>query len=123
MAANVKTGRAQRLRRHRRVRRRVTGTPQRPRLAVFRSLTHIYAQVIDDTAGRTLVAASDRDADVAGEAKGKPKTARAELVGAAIARKATAAGVEKVVFDRGGFLYHGRVKALAEAARKAGLSF
>jgi large subunit ribosomal protein L18 len=119
----VKTSRAQRLRRHNRVRRRVTGTPTRPRLAVFRSLTHIYAQVIDDVERRTLAAASDRDAEVAPEAKGKPKTARAELVGAAIARKASAAGVSAVVFDRGGFLYHGRVKALADAARKGGLDF
>jgi len=119
----VKTSKEQRLRRHRRVRRRVTGTAARPRLAIFRSLSHVYAQVIDDERGHTLASASDRDAEVAGEAAGKAKIARAELVGAAIARKATAAGVEKVVFDRGGFLYHGRVKALAEAARKAGLSF
>jgi large subunit ribosomal protein L18 len=119
----VKTSREQRIHRHRRVRRRVSGTPERPRLAVFRSLSHVYAQVIDDVTGRTLAAASDLDEDVAGEAKGKPKTARAELVGAAIARRASAAGVEKVVFDRGGFLYHGRVKALAEAARKGGLIF
>jgi large subunit ribosomal protein L18 len=119
----VKTSREQRIHRHRRVRRRVTGTQERPRLAVFRSLGHIYAQVIDDVSGRTLAAASDLDEDVAGEAKDKAKTARAELVGAAIARKASAAGIEKVVFDRGGFLYHGRVKALAEAARKGGLVF
>ena len=123
MVSKVKTSRAQRLRRHRRVRKRVAGTEQRPRLAVFRSLAHIYAQVIDDTSGRTLVAASDRDADVAPETKGKPKTQRAELVGVAIARKATAAGLKLIVFDRGGFLYHGRIKALAEAARKSGLSF
>src|SRR5947209_19905750 len=114
----VKTSREQRLHRHRRVRRRVAGIAERPRLAVFRSSGHIYAQVIDDINGRTLAAASDLDADISGEAAGKPKSARAELVGAAIARKASAAGVEKVVFDRGGFLYHGRVKALAEAARK-----
>ena len=119
----VKTSRVQRVRRHRRVRRRVAGTATRPRLAVFRSLNYIYAQVIDDVQRRTLAAASDRDADVAPEAKGRAKVARAELVGAAIARKAVAAGVDSVVFDRGGFLYHGRVKALAEAARKGGLSF
>ncbi len=95
----------------------------RPRLSVFRSGKHIYAQVIDDARGHTLAAASDIDPDVIGDAKGKAKTACAELVGVAIARKAAAAGVERVVFDRGGFLYHGRVKALAEAARKAGLSF
>ncbi len=119
----VKTSREQRVRRHFRVRRRVSGTPERPRLAVFRSLTHIYAQVIDDTQGRTLASASDRDAELAGEANGKPKAARAELVGASIARKAAAAGVKQVVFDRGGFLYHGRIKALADAAREAGLEF
>lgn len=119
----VKTSREQRIRRHYRVRRRVRGTPDRPRLAVFRSLNHIYAQIIDDVRGHTLVAASDRDADVVGEARGKLKAARAELVGAAIARKAQAAGVTSVVFDRGGFLYHGRVKALADAARKGGLQF
>src|ERR1700737_4858428 len=119
----VKTSREQRLHRHQRVRRRVTGTQERPRLAVFRSATHIYAQVIDDRSGRTLAAASDLDADVAADAKGKSKAARAELVGTAIARKASQAGVEKVVFDRGGFLYHGRVKALADAARKGGMIF
>jgi large subunit ribosomal protein L18 len=119
----VKTSREQRLLRHHRVRRRVNGTLERPRLAVFRSGAHIYAQVIDDWNRRTVAAASDVDGDVAGAANGKTKTARAELVGAAIARKATAAGVEKVVFDRGGFLYHGRVRALAEAARKGGLIF
>ncbi len=119
----IKTSREQRLRRHRRVRRRVQGTEQRPRLAVFRSLTHIYAQVIDDMRGHTVAAASDRDGDLATEAKGKAKLARAELVGVAIAQKAAAAGVTSVVFDRGGFLYHGRVKALAEAARKGGLNF
>src|SRR5579884_96962 len=119
----VKTSRQQRLRRHFRVRKHVAGTAGRPRLAVFRSLSHIYAQVIDDERGHTIAAASDRDADVASAVNGKVKTARAELVGSAIARKASAAGVTKVVFDRGGFLYHGRVKALAEAARKGGLDF
>lgn len=118
----VKTQREQRIRRHRRVRRRVQGTADRPRLAVFRSSTHIYAQIIDDVQGRTLVAASDRDAD-AGDTAGKVKVDRAKLVGTAIARKAQAAGVTKVVFDRGGFLYHGRVQALADAARAGGLSF
>jgi large subunit ribosomal protein L18 len=119
----VKTRREQRIHRHRRVRRRVSGTAARPRLAVFRSAQHIYAQIIDDVSGRTLVAASDRDAELAADTAGKVKVARAGAVGAAIARKAVAAGLTQVVFDRGGFLYHGRVKALAEAAREAGLSF
>jgi large subunit ribosomal protein L18 len=105
------------------IRKRVAGTPGRPRLAIFRSLNHIYAQVIDDLDGRTLVAASSRDkgADLPGGKSGNAKAAAA--VGSAIAQKAKAAGVSKVVFDRGGFRYHGRVKALADAARKGGLEF
>jgi large subunit ribosomal protein L18 len=103
--------------RHRRVRKRVAGSPERPRLAVFRSLSHIYAQVIDDRAGRTVAAASDV------EVKSGNKTERAKLVGRALADKAKAAGVGEVVFDRGGYKYHGRVKALADAAREAGLKF
>jgi large subunit ribosomal protein L18 len=112
-----------RLRRHRRIRKKVVGDPDRPRLAVFRSLVHIYAQVIDDSTGRTLVSASTLDADVRGQGEGKTKTARADLVGRAIGERAKAAGVTKVVFDRGGNLYHGRVKALADGARAAGLDF
>lgn len=111
------TRREGRLMRHRRVRKRVAGSPERPRLAVFRSLSHIYAQVIDDRAGRTVAAASD----VA--TKTGNKTERAKQVGRALADKAKAAGVGEVVFDRGGYRYHGRVKALAEAAREAGLKF
>jgi large subunit ribosomal protein L18 len=114
----------QRERRHRRVRAKVSGTPARPRLNVFRSSAHIYVQVIDDIAGHTLLAASDLDADVqqiAGE--GAAKTAKAKAVGQVIAERAKAAGVTSVVFDRGGFLYHGRVKAVAEGAREAGLEF
>ena len=107
-----------RLKRHRRVRVHTTGTAERPRLAVFRSLNHLYAQVIDDNGGRTLAAAST----VALKAKGNGMEAAAS-VGKAIADKANAAGVKKVVFDRGGFLYHGRIKALADAAREAGLEF
>jgi large subunit ribosomal protein L18 len=114
---------AARVRRHRRVRRRVSGTAERPRLAVFRSLTHIYAQVIDDSRGHTLAAASDLDAELRGKRNGKKKTEVAELVGEALARRATEKGVKAVVFDRGGFRYHGRVRALAEAARKGGLAF
>jgi large subunit ribosomal protein L18 len=107
-----------RSRRHKRVRVHVAGTPERPRLSVFRSLNHLYVQLIDDGAMRTLAAASTVDM----KAKGKGM-ARAAEVGKAIAAKAQAAGVKTVVFDRGGFLYHGRIKALADAAREAGLEF
>lgn len=113
-----------RKRRHVRVRAKVNGTPNRPRLNVFRSSAHIYAQVIDDTAGHTLAAASDLEADVkalAGE--GATKVARAKAVGQVIAERTRAAGHESVVFDRGGFLYHGRVKAVADGARESGLNF
>ncbi len=99
------------------------GTAARPRLCVFRSLRQIYAQVIDDEAGHTLVAASTLDADIGPQVDGKNKTAQAELVGALVARRAIERGIEQVVFDRGGYRYHGRVKALAEAARGAGLRF
>ncbi|MFB3053397.1 MAG: 50S ribosomal protein L18 [Dehalococcoidia bacterium] len=119
----TKTPHAARIRRHRRVRRSVSGTPERPRLAVFRSLTHIYVQVIDDSSGHTLVAASDLEADVRSQRDGKKKSQIAEKVGDTIARKAVEKGIKTVVFDRGGYKYHGRVKALAEAARKGGLSF
>lgn len=114
----------QRQRRQKRVRAKVSGTPNRPRLNVFRSSAHIYAQVIDDIAGHTLVAASDLEAEVvriAGD--GAAKSARAKAVGQVIAERAKAAGVNAVVFDRGGFLYHGRVKAVADGAREAGLDF
>lgn len=113
--------RAARVRRHTRVRKKVAGTPDRPRLAVFRSLTHIYAQVIDDEKGHTIASASSVEKDL--KATAGDKSARAKAVGEAVAKKAKAAGVEKVVFDRGGNRYHGRVKALAEAAREAGLQF
>jgi len=116
-----KTARAARQRRHIRVRKKVAGTSEKPRLAVFRSLTHIYAQVIDDTQGRTLVAASDVEKALR-ETDGN-KSARAKAVGEAVAKKAKEAGITQVVFDRGGNRYHGRVKALADAAREAGLRF
>jgi large subunit ribosomal protein L18 len=104
--------------RHRRVRKRVVGTPDRPRLAVFRSNRHVYAQVIDDVAGRTLAAASTlKDGD------GDDPKARAKSVGLALASKAKDAGVTRVAFDRGGFLYHGRVEAVADGAREGGLDF
>jgi large subunit ribosomal protein L18 len=116
-----KTPRAARVRRHERVRKNVAGTPEKPRLAVFRSLTHIYAQVIDDAKGHTVAAASSLDASLK-DAKGN-KTERAKAVGTSVAEKAKAAGVTQVVFDRGGNRFHGRVKALADAAREAGLKF
>jgi large subunit ribosomal protein L18 len=106
-----------RVRRHLRVRRKVLGTPERPRLAVYRSNRHIYAQLVDDQAARTLAAASDLDAS----GGGTKKTDRARKVGEAIARRAKDIGVERAVFDRGGRLYHGRVKALADGAREGGL--
>ncbi len=107
-----------RIRRHARVREHLAGSAGRPRLAVFRSLSHIYAQVIDDRAGRTLAAASDLDVKDA-----QKKSARAAAVGKTIAERAKAAGIGEVVFDRGGYRYHGRVKALADAARESGLRF
>jgi large subunit ribosomal protein L18 len=110
-----------RKRRHQRVRARITGTALKPRLCIFRSLNHIYAQVIDDAKGHTLTSASTLDAEI--EPKDKAKTARAELVGALLAKRALDKGISTVVFDRGGYKYHGRVKALAEAARQAGLKF
>ena len=110
--------RLNRLRRHARVRKRVSGTAERPRLAVFRSSRHIYAQLIDDVAGRTLAAAGGVK-----DAGDGDKTAAARRVGASLAERAKAAGISRVVFDRGGYAYHGRVKALADAAREGGLDF
>lgn len=111
-------------RRHRRVRAKVGGTAQRPRLNVFRSSAHIYAQVIDDVQGHTLVSASDLEEAVREKAGvGASKSARATAVGEVIAERAKAAGIGSVVFDRGGFLYHGRVKAVADGAREGGLKF
>lgn len=117
--------REHRLRRHRHVRKKVAGTVSRPRLAVYRSLQHIYCQIIDDDRGHTLCAASSRELEKAGAlVAGKGGAmAGAEAVGAEIARRAKEAGISTVAFDRGGFRYHGRVRALAESARKAGLEF
>lgn len=112
-----------RIRRHARVRAKVEGTSERPRLSVFRSLNHIYAQVIDDSKGETLVSASTLDPEIAGNLEGKAKKSQAELVGQNIAKKAKEKGVQQVVFDRGGYQYIGRVQALADAARKEGLNF
>ena len=112
-----------RARRHQRVRAKVTGTADRPRLNVFRSLSHIYAQVIDDSQGVTLVSASSLDAELKAEMTGKKKGEQSKLVGIAIARRALAAGIKAVIFDRGGYKYHGRVKAVADGAREGGLEF
>lgn len=115
--------RAGRLRRHVRLRTHLSGGPTRPRLAIFRSLHHVYAQIIDDASGRTLVAASTTDADLRKSLKSPSSAEGAAAVGKSIAERARQAGIETVVFDRGGFPYHGRVKALADAARSAGLKF
>ena len=111
-----------RQKRHRRIRRYLSGTTQRPRLAVFRSLEHIYGQIIDDTAGTTLVAASDVEAALRAGERGT-KSDRAKQVGQLLAERAKEKGITAVVFDRGGFLYHGRIKALADGAREGGLDF
>ena len=105
------------------IRRRVTGTPERPRMTVFRSARHIYAQVIDDTTGRTLAAASTTSPDIRGTLAGDHKTDAAKKVGALIAKICLSKNVDKVVFDRNGYAYHGRISALAQAAREAGLQF
>ena len=118
----IKTNKA-RKRRHRRVRAKLSGTSDRPRLNVFRSLEHIYAQVIDDESGHTIVSASTVDKNLRSDMDGKSKKEQASLVGKAVAERAKDAGVESVVFDRGGYLYHGRIKALADGAREGGLKF
>jgi len=115
--------RESRVRRHNRARNRVVGTPERPRLAVFRSSNHIYAQIIDDVSGTTLVAASTLSPELKDVFENSGNTEAAQKVGELIAKKAKEKGLESVVFDRGGNLYHGRVKALAESAREAGLDF
>ncbi len=115
--------RESRARRHKRVRSIITGTAARPRLNVFRSLVHIYAQLIDDATGATLVSASTVDAELRPQMEGKKKAEQAKLVGQAVAARAQAQGVKTIVFDRGGYRYHGRVKAVAEGAREGGLEF
>ena len=112
-----------RQKRHQRTRRHILGTAERPRLNVYRSLNHIYAQVIDDDASLTLAAASTLDAEVAAQLEGKTKSEAAEIVGEMVAKRAIEKGVKQVVFDRGGYLYTGRVQKLADGARKAGLEF
>ena len=114
---------AKRLQRHKRVRRKVFGTPQRPRLCVFRSSNNIYAQIIDDTNRVTLVAASSLDEAVKGAVNHTGNKEAAKLVGEMVAKKAVEKGITEVVFDRGGYIYHGRIKELAEGAREAGLKF
>lgn len=114
---------AVRLKRHLRVRNKINGTSERPRLNVFRSNKNIYAQIIDDSKGVTLVAAASNDSELKGQIKNGGNAAAAKMVGEAIAKKALAAGIENVVFDRGGYVYTGRVKELADGAREAGLKF
>lgn len=118
-----KTRTQSRQKRHQRVRSKVSGTAARPRLNVFRSLSGIYAQLIDDAAGHTLLSASSVDAELRAGLKGKNKTEQARLVGEAVAKRAQAKGIKQVVMDRGGFRYAGRIKALADGARKEGLEF
>jgi len=119
----IKEKRFKRIRRHLRVRKKVFGTAQKPRLSVYRSLMHIYGQLIDDTRGVTLLAVSSLTKDLREQLKGKKKTEQAMIVGEYLGKKALEKGITQVVFDRGGFLYHGRVKAFADGARKAGLKF
>ena len=116
------TSNVARLKRHKRVRKNIVGTAERPRLNVYRSLKHIYAQIIDDNAGTTLVAASTLDKEL-GDIANKGNKEAAQKVGELIAKKALAKGIKTVIFDRGGYIYHGRVKELAEGARKGGLDF
>jgi large subunit ribosomal protein L18 len=123
MASNHKTRSAARDRRHTRVRKKVDGTPARPRLSVFRSLVGIYAQVIDDEAGNTLVSASTIDPVLREQVKGLKQAEKARLVGKTLAERALSKGIQEVSFDRGGYKYMGRVKALAEGAREGGLKF
>lgn len=112
-----------RLRRKRSIRKRLTGTGSRPRLSVYRSSQHIYAQVIDDTTGTTLTAASTMSSEIKGQAEGKKKSEMATLVGNLVAQRCLEKNIDTVVFDRNGFIYHGRVKAVADAAREGGLKF
>lgn len=121
--SNTNKAQVARERRHARVRQKVVGTSDRPRLNVYRSLDHIYAQIIDDTHGRTLLAVSTLDPSLRQNLEGKTKTEQAAAVGRTLAEQAKQAGIVMVVFDRGGYKYHGRVKALAEASREGGLQF
>jgi large subunit ribosomal protein L18 len=120
---DVKSTTEAKTRRHERIRKKVFGTPDRPRLSVYRSLNHIYAQIIDDSRGNTLVAASTMDKDFIAQKGHKGNMGMAKKVGELIAKRALEKGLRKVVFDRGGYRYHGRVKAMADSAREAGLEF
>lgn len=120
---SIATTNAARKRRHKRVRKNLFGTSSRLRLCVFRSLNHIYVQVIDDKAGNTILSASTLDVDVKSDLENKTKKEQAEVVGTLIAQRAKSSGIEQVVFDRGGYKYHGRIKSLADGARAAGLRF
>ncbi len=119
----MRTNKARRVMRHARVRRKISGTSDRPRLSVYRSLNHVYVQVIDDSQGVTLASASSLESAVKTQTNGKSKVDVAGLVGGLLSERATGQGISQVVFDRGGYRYHGRVKALADAARKGGLVF
>ncbi len=121
--ARARTSKGMRKVRHARVRKKIHGTAARPRLSVYRSLNHVYVQVIDDEQGTTLASASSLESPVKGQKNGKLKTDVAKLVGALISERAKEKGITTIVFDRGGYLYHGRVKALAEAVREGGLVF
>ncbi len=126
MSGHVKYGTEKDRKRSKRkgsIRKRITGTSERPRLSVFRSAKHVYAQAIDDTTGRVLAAASDTEEKLEQAVQGKPKKARAREIGKAIGAKLVTAGIKTVVFDRNGFIYHGRVKEVADGAREAGLEF
>lgn len=114
---------AMRIKRKKRIRQKVQGTPQRPRLTVFRSARHIYAQIIDDTRGETLAAASTMEKQVRDQGKSENKVAAADEIGKLVAQRASGKGITSVVFDRNGYIYHGRVRAVSEAARKNGLDF
>ena len=120
---NKKSRQEVRVKKHMRIRNRFSGTPERPRLAVFRSNNHMYAQIIDDTVGHTLVAASTVEKDVRSELEKTNNVDAASYLGTVIAKRAIEKGIDTVVFDRGGYLYHGKIAALAEAAREAGLKF
>jgi len=119
----TQNAREARIRRHERVRKTLSGRADKPRLSIFRSLNHIYVQLIDDTAGKTLVSASTLDAELKDKLAGKKKAECAGLVGELVAKRAKSSRISQVVFDRGGYKYHGRVKSLADGARKAGLKF
>lgn len=122
-AKRMRVKNARKIRAHRRVRNRVAGTTERPRLVIFKSLRYTYAQVIDDSTGRTLAQANSAESDVRGDKTSPSSSAAAKSVGESVAERAKQAGVERVVFDRGGYIYHGKVRAVAEGARSKGLEF